>query len=157
MLTMHSEGGPEMIYDSVEALEKEFGKDRPLVLAITILTSINRTLMNWWMGIPGTVEEEVVRRARLAMVVGADGVVCSPNEAARVREACGEKLLIVTPGIRFSGEEERDQKRVNTPRAAIANGSDMLVMGSDLRKGNPEENVTRAIHEIELGLQDRLK
>ena len=71
-----------------------------------------------------------------------------------VREACGGGFLIVTPGIRFSGEEERDQKRVNTPRAAIANGADMIVMGSDLKK-DPANNIPRALKEIELGLQDR--
>jgi orotidine-5'-phosphate decarboxylase len=99
------------------------------VLAVTVLTSLDRSDLDEAMIVPGTVSEIVVERAARALAAGADGVIASPNEAARIRalpEAAGR--LIVTPGVRPAGSAAGDQKRIATPAAALAAGADHLVV-----------------------------
>ena len=129
LFNVHALGGYEMMTRTVEALHKECGeKDRPKVLAVTILTSSDaQTLSEVGIGLP--VEEMVVRLAKLARKAGIDGVVASPREVALVREACGADFLIVTPGVRPSFSSADDQKRIMTPAEAITAGSDYLVIG----------------------------
>jgi orotidine-5'-phosphate decarboxylase len=104
------------------------GVPRPLVIAVTVLTSLDRDALNA-LGIPGTVEEEVVRLALLARESGLDGVVASPLEIEAIRAACGREFLIVTPGVRPAGSAAHDQARVATPAAAVRAGADYLVVG----------------------------
>lgn len=129
LFNVHALGGYDMMARTVEALHKEYGeKDRPKVLAVTILTSSDaQTLSDVGIGLP--VEEMVVRLAKLARKAGIDGVVASPREVALVREACGPDFLIVTPGVRPSFASADDQKRIMTPAEAITAGSDYLVIG----------------------------
>jgi orotidine-5'-phosphate decarboxylase len=158
MLTIHALGTKKMIKETLEkAVEaaEELGEERPLILAVTILTSMDKDDMNE-IGIPGEIEDEVKRLAQVAIEAGADGTVSSPKEAPLIRPLPGGRgILIVTPGIRFRGGDVRDHnvKRVTTPKEAIELGADMVVMGSDLKKGIPEENVKRALAEIEEGLK----
>lgn len=129
LFNVHALGGYEMMARTVEALHKECGeKDRPKVLAVTILTSSDAQTLRE-VGIELPVEEMVVRLARLARKAGIDGVVASPREVAPVREACGPDFLIVTPGVRPSFSSADDQKRIMTPAEAIKAGSDYLVIG----------------------------
>jgi orotidine-5'-phosphate decarboxylase len=104
------------------------GKPRPLIIAVTVLTSLDQTALAE-IGVAGSVEEEVVRLAKLSQASGMDGVVASPLEIRAIREACGPDFLIVTPGVRPSGGATHDQARVATPEAAIAAGADYLVIG----------------------------
>jgi orotidine-5'-phosphate decarboxylase len=123
-LTVH--GDPQVVRAAGEGKK---GSDLK-ILAVTVLTSLDRADLDANMIIPGGVAEIAVERARRALAAGADGVICSPQEAAAVRalpEAAGR--LIVTPGVRPAGAELGDQKRVMTPAEAIRAGADHLVIG----------------------------
>jgi orotidine-5'-phosphate decarboxylase len=102
--------------------------EKPKLLAVTVLTSLDAADLAA-MGVIGTPLEQVVRLARLTKESGIDGVVCSPQEIAAVRAACGPDFLIVTPGVRPAGGSLDDQRRVMTPRQALEAGADLLVIG----------------------------
>ena len=126
MMTVHASGGPAML----EAAKAAVGdaEDAPRLVAITVLTSLDAADLDL-VGVGATVEQQVVRLARLAQATGLDGVVCSPVELPAVVEATGTGFLKVTPGVRPAGTEASDQKRVATPPAAIAAGATHLVIG----------------------------
>ncbi len=124
LLTVHAAGGAAMM----QAAARARGEAKTRLLAATVLTSHDAgTLAE--IGLAGPVRDAVRRLALLARASGADGVVCSPEEAALVREACGPGFLIVTPGIRPAGAAAQDQSRTSTPAAARAAGADYLVVG----------------------------
>ena len=102
---------------------------RPLLIAVTQLTSTNQERMQEELWIPKPIDEVVMHYARNAQKAGLDGVVCSPQEAERVHFVCGTEFLTVTPGIRFEGGEAGDQARIMTPKQAARNGSDYIVVG----------------------------
>ena len=132
MFNIHASGGYKMMYDAVEAVKKssaELGIKKPLVLGVTVLTSIDQTTLNNELRINGTVEEQVVHLAKLAQKAGLDGVIASPQEIKAIRAACGSDFLIVTPGVRPLWAASQDQKRVTTPKEAIEQGADYLVIG----------------------------
>jgi orotidine-5'-phosphate decarboxylase len=104
------------------------GVPRPLVIAVTVLTSLSEPDLHA-IGVEGSVLDEVVRLALLARESGLDGVVASPQEIEAIRAACGREFLIVTPGVRPSGTAHHDQARVATPAAAVRAGADYLVVG----------------------------
>lgn len=133
MFNVHAAGGSAMmqaamqgVSDAVQACEVQAG---PLVIAVTQLTSTSRETLNAEIGIPGSVEEAVVRYAVLAKHAGLQGVVASPLEVGAIKSACGERFLTVTPGIRPAGAALGDQTRVTTPREAVDGGTDFLVIG----------------------------
>lgn len=131
MFTVHSLGGRAMIAAAREAVEPF--TPRPLVLAVTLLTSMNeQTLAE--VGIAGPVASRVAALARLAQAAGADGVIASPHEVPAVRAACGPGFLIVTPGVRPAGQAVGDQQRVATPAQALAAGADYLVIGRPITR-----------------------
>jgi orotidine-5'-phosphate decarboxylase len=131
MVNVHAAGGSAMMRAARAAADRaagEMGVSPPLVIAVTVLTSLSgedlaRT------GVPDTPIEQVERLARLAQDAGMDGVVASPLEIQAVREACGAKFAIVTPGIRASDAAKDDQTRTLSPREAIAAGASYLVVG----------------------------
>lgn len=125
---LHAAGGTEMMSAALEGLTRPDGS-RPLLIAVTMLTSIDQERMEGELGISGSLPEVVMQYAKNARSAGLDGVVCSPLEAGAVHEACGSSFLTVTPGIRFSGGAEGDQKRVTTPALARRLGSDYIVVG----------------------------
>ena len=133
MLNVHASGGFDMMRAAAEAAAqaaREFGVARPICLAVTVLTSLNRRALERELGVTASVESHVLRLAEAARDAGLDGCVASPQEIRRVRLALGERFTIVTPGIRpASATGEDDQKRVATPRAALAAGADYLVVG----------------------------
>jgi orotidine-5'-phosphate decarboxylase len=131
MFNVHALGGREMMEQTVAAVDKLYPRghaDRPLLLAVTILTSsTDQTLRE--IGIERPVAEMVPRLAALAQQSGFDGVVASPKEVQLIRAACGPDFAIVTPGVRPIFASQDDQKRVTTPADAIAAGADYLVIG----------------------------
>jgi orotidine-5'-phosphate decarboxylase len=128
LTNLHALGGAEMMETAAAAVRKEFGDDRPRLLAVTVLTSSTAGTLRG-VGIDHPVEEMVVRLARLAQEAGMDGVVASPLEIGLIRAACGPDFLIVTPGVRPSFSTADDQKRIMTPAEAVAAGADYLVVG----------------------------
>ena len=125
LLTVHAVGGPEMLRAAVEGAGASCG-----VLAVTVLTSMDAELLGIaWGRTPPVVVNEVVRLAGITAEAGAHGVVCSGSEAAEVKQAFGDRLAILVPGIRFADGETHDQRRVVTPGAAAAAGASYVVLG----------------------------
>ena len=133
MLTLHTLGGRKMISAAVRA-GQEFGAQRPLILGVTILTSHEEEALRDELGIDRELSKEVIHLARMAQDEGADGVVASVHEASAIRKACGPDFLIVTPGIRMTGGDVHDQKRIDTPCSALQNGATHLVVGRPIRQ-----------------------
>lgn len=137
MFNVHACGGSKMMKAAAEALKEEaekLGVERPLLIAVTVLTSLNEEEVQGEIGISRSLEEQVAAMAKLAKECGLDGVVASPREIAIIREACGEDFLIVTPGIRPRDASVDDQKRIKTPGEAIKDGADYLVIGRPITK-----------------------
>jgi orotidine-5'-phosphate decarboxylase len=130
MLTLHAGGGAAMIAAAREAAEAGAGAGgaRPILLAVTVLTSLDATALAET-GVAGGPVQQVLRLARLAMAAGADGLVCSPQEVAKIRDALGEAPLLVVPGVRPAGSAAGDQARTATPSEAVAAGADWIVVG----------------------------
>jgi orotidine-5'-phosphate decarboxylase len=131
MFNVHALGGREMMAKTVAEVDARYPRgsnERPLLLAVTILTSSTEATLRE-VGIERPVREMVLRLARLAQEAGMDGVVASPQEVGLIREACGADFAIVTPGVRPASAALDDQKRVMTPGEAIAAGADFLVIG----------------------------
>jgi orotidine-5'-phosphate decarboxylase len=139
MLTVHAGGGPEMLTAAVQAAES-----RLAVLAVTVLTSMDAVQLEAT-GVTGTPAEQVERLANVALACGVKGLVCSPNEVARLRSRFGNEPLLVIPGIRPEGTEVGDQRRVATPAAAIASGASYLVVGRPITRAVDPEAAARAI------------
>jgi orotidine-5'-phosphate decarboxylase len=140
MVNCHAAGGIEMMKAAKQGLEEGAKGKRPLIIAVTQLTSTSKEAMNSEQGIPGEVLESVIRYAKAAKEAGLDGVVCSVHEAKAIKEACGPDFLTVTPGIRLASDSVDDQKRVATPAFAKEQGSDYIVVGRSITKAeNPKE------------------
>ncbi|MBR4748222.1 MAG: orotidine-5'-phosphate decarboxylase [Abditibacteriota bacterium] len=152
MFNVHALGGRIMMEAAKKAAYEEadrLGIPRPLVIAVTILTSIDKAILNSELGMEGEPAEAVVRLALLAREAGLDGVVASPMEITHIRKACGNDFLIVTPGVRPAGSETGDQKRVMTPADAIKAGADYLVIGRPItRAASPAEAAIRIAKEM---------
>ena len=144
MVDLHASGGLRMMEEAKRILEP-YGKDAPLLIAVTVLTSME-DLDLLQIGINASPMEQVLRLAHLTQRAGLDGVVCSPQEVEILRNACGEDFKLVTPGIRPTGADFGDQRRVMTPTAAIRAGSDYLVIGRPITKANNPVEVLRSIN-----------
>ncbi len=125
---LHAAGGAEMMRAALEGLTRPDGS-RPLLIAVTQLTSTNQETLENELLIREPMEQVVMSYAENARNAGLDGVVCSPLEAERVHSRCGAGFLTVTPGVRFADGDKGDQKRVMTPAQAKAIGSDYIVVG----------------------------
>ncbi len=129
MVNLHAAGAIPMMEAALEGLTRPDGT-RPLLLAVTQLTSTDQATMERDLLIGGRpIEEVILHYAENAKKAGLDGVVCSPLEAGSIHERCGASFLTVTPGVRFAGGEVGDQKRVTTPERARELGSDYIVVG----------------------------
>jgi orotidine-5'-phosphate decarboxylase len=128
MITVHAAGGPAMLEAAVEGVREGAPSDPPMVVAVTVLTSLDSASLSK-LGVRSTADELVREWAGLAQHHGLDGVVASAREAAELRRRCGENFVLVTPGIRPAGIAADDQRRVVTPAEAIAAGADLLVVG----------------------------
>ena len=138
-LTIHGQGGKKMIEQAKKAASEI--KSKPKILMVTILTALNDEDLKA-MGSNTSVTEQVEKLAKIAKDMNV-GVVCSGQEAKTVRKIIGPNLLIFTPGIRMHSDNKDDQQRVCTPMESIKNGSDKIIMGRSLMKGNIEDNLKR--------------
>ena len=147
LMTIHVAGGPGMMEAAVNAADQaasEDGKRRTKLLGVTVLTSLDEGDLAA-VGQPGPVAEQVQRLALLARDSGLDGVICSPQEVAVLRDICGADFLLVVPGIRPVGSAVGDQKRVMGPRAAIQAGADYLVIGRPITEAQHPAAAAQAI------------
>ena len=145
-LTIHGQGGKKMIEQAKKAASEI--KSKPKILMVTILTALNDEDLKA-MGNNVSVIEQVEKLAKVAKDMNV-GVVCSGQEAKIVRKIIGPALLIFTPGIRLHSDNKDDQQRVCTPMESIKNGSDKIIMGRSLIKGNIEENLNRISNSLKL-------
>ena len=145
-ITIHGQGGKAMIEKAKKAVNEI--KSRPKIMMITILTALNNDDLKAT-GNSNTVEEQVGKLAEVAKEMNV-GVVCSGHEAKNVRKVIGPDLLIFTPGIRMTNDDKDDQKRICTPIESIKNGSDKIIMGRSLIKGNIEENLNRVLTSLKI-------
>ena len=147
-LTVHASGGSAMLRAAVEAAHAA-GRDRPRVLAVTVLTSLDRALLQRELQVPVAVEGHAVHLAGLAQAAGCDGVVASPREAGRLRATLGRGALVVTPGIRPASAGADDQARTATAAAAIRAGADYVVVGRPITAApDPAAAATALIDEL---------
>jgi orotidine-5'-phosphate decarboxylase len=148
MMTLHTTGGLEMMKaaagEAAEAAEK-LGNERPLIIGVTVLTSLSGEDLSAVMPFDGRVSDLVLRLAERAKAAGLDGIVASVEEARLVKERLGNEFIVVTPGIRPSGADVGDQKRVATPRKAVEAGSDYLVVGRPIIQAPSPAEAARAI------------
>jgi orotidine-5'-phosphate decarboxylase len=153
MFNVHCSGGTAMLIAAVNAAQEtaaELNIPRPLILGVTILTSIDAKILKSELGIEKELTRQVVYFAQLARDAGLDGVVASPKEIIPIREKLGKEFIILTPGIRPSwAADAQDQKRIMTPRDAISAGANYLVVGRPITQSpNPVEAAQRILDEI---------
>lgn len=148
MVNLHAAGGSEMMKAALNGLTRADGT-RPLLIAVTQLTSTTEEVMQRELLIERPLAEVVMDYAANAAGAGLDGVVCSPREARAVHERCGSGFLTVTPGVRFAGADTQDQKRVMTPEAAAREGADYIVVGRPItQSADPQAAYARCIREF---------
>ena len=143
LLTVHAAGGQQMMRAAAEAAA-EMGENRPRIVAVTVLTSLDQTDLAA-VGVAGGVTDQAARLADLALASGLDGVVCSAHEAATLRRQLGPEAILVVPGIRPAGAATGDQKRVMGPAEAMAAGATHLVIGRPITEAADPAAAARAI------------
>ncbi|MFD1955163.1 orotidine-5'-phosphate decarboxylase [Paenibacillus thailandensis] len=151
MFNVHAAGGSAMMRAALEGVDAAVpaGGKRPVVIAVTQLTSTSAAVMNDEIGIAGSVEDAVLRYAKLAKEAGLNGVVASPAEASAVKAACGDSFCTVTPGIRPTWAAAGDQSRIMTPREALAQGTDYMVIGRPITAApSPREALESILKEL---------
>lgn len=148
MCNLHAAGTIEMMRAALEGLTRPDGT-RPLLIAVTQLTSTSEERMHNDLLINGNINDVVVHYAKNAKIAGLDGVVCSPLEAGIVKEACGKEFITVTPGIRFADGAVGDQVRITTPERAKEIGTDYIVVGRPITAAeNPVAAYERCLQEF---------
>ena len=148
MFNVHASGGRAMMRAAAEAATaaaKEFAARRPLVVAVTVLTSLDRAALGAELGVTSSVEGHVLHLCRLAREAGLDGNVASPNEIRAIRNNLGAGWVIVTPGVRPAGGESNDQARIATPGAAARAGAHYLVVGRPITAAADPVHAAHAI------------
>lgn len=145
MVNVHASGGERMMSASRQILEP-YGNDRPLLIAVTVLTSMEQADLRG-IGIDVAPKEHVMRLASLTQNAGLDGVVCSAQEAHMLKSHLGQEFKLVTPGIRPIGSATGDQRRIMTPSEAIKAGSDYLVIGRPITQATRPDEVLKAIND----------
>lgn len=148
MTNLHASGTCNMMKSAIEGLTRPDGT-RPILIAVTQLTSTDQESMEKDLLINKPIDEVVLHYANNAKISGLDGVVCSPLEAGKVHDVCGNEFITVTPGVRFADGDKGDQKRVMTPAEARKIGSDYIVVGRPITGAeNPVEAYERCIKEF---------
>ncbi len=147
MFNVHASGSLEMMRTTVKEVERVCRRQklrRPIMLGVTVLTSLNQDDLQR-VGVKHKVADQVVRLALLTKEAGMDGVVASPHEVGDIRKACGPSFVIVTPGVRPAQSKNNDQQRVMTPSAAVRAGVDYIVVGRPILESADPVSAARAI------------
>ena len=148
MCNVHAAGTIAMMEAALKGITKADGTG-PLLIAVTQLTSTSEERMKTELLINESIDEVVMHYAENAKIAGLDGVVCSPLEAKKVHDTCGEQFLTITPGVRFSADDIGDQARIMTPAQAKDIGSDYIVVGRPITAAeNPVEAYRRCVKEF---------
>lgn len=148
MCNLHASGAVPMMEGALKGLTRADGT-RPLLIAVTQLTSTSQEIMEKDLLIEKPIDEVVIHYAKNAKLAGLDGVVCSPLEAGKVKENCGKEFVTVTPGVRFADGDIGDQSRVTTPEKAKEIGSDYIVVGRPITAAkNPIEAYNICLNEF---------
>ena len=148
MTNVHASGTIKMMEAGLKGLTKEDGT-RPLLIAVTQLTSTSQEVMEQDLLIKENIEDVVMHYAENSKKAGLDGVVCSPLEVQAVKRKCGKDFLTITPGIRFSTDSKDDQSRITTPSKAKELGSDYIVVGRTITKAeNPQEVYRKCVEDF---------
>ena len=148
MTNLHASGASIMMKGAIEGLTREDGT-RPLIIAVTQLTSTDQEIMERDILIEKPLDEVVLSYAKTASDSGLDGVVCSPLESGKVHDKCGKNFITVTPGVRLEGDAKGDQKRVTTPAMARELGSDYIVVGRSITgASDPVKAYERCVKEF---------
>jgi len=132
MMTLHLSGGPAMLQAAVEEAQFFEEDERPLIVGVSVLTSLDQNILTNHLGVPRSIHEQMVSLSQLGIQSGLDGVVCSPQEVSILRQNLGHMPVIVTTGIRKDRLEGDDQQRFGTALQALADGASYLVMGRTL-------------------------
>ena len=152
MVNVHASGGRRMLGASSEAIASHTSSPAPLLIAVTVLTSMDQADLQS-IGLTIEPQEQVLRLARLTKECGLDGVVCSAKEASSLKAALGQDFCLVTPGIRPAGSAADDQRRIVTPQQAVQNGSDYLVIGRPITQAEDPAAMCEHIYN-DLGLNN---
>lgn len=145
MLTLHIAGGPAMMTAASEEAHAYAEEEAPLLMGVSVLTSLDQHTLTDHLGVPRSVEEHMVQLSALAVDSGLDGVISSPQEVAAIRKGIGHQGIIVTPGIRLAGGETHDQHRIGTASQAFDDGADYVVIGRVLTEA---EDIGAALHQL---------
>ncbi len=152
ILNLHTSGGLAMMRAAADAASEGsalYGVARPILVGVTVLTSLDANDLEA-VGQKAPPRDQVIRLARLAKKAGLDGVVCSAQEAGNVRDVCGEPFVRIVPGVRPSWSATNDQKRVTTPKEALAEGATYIVVGRPITGAqNPLDAAARIVEELE--------
>lgn len=136
MCNVHASGTVDMMKAAMKGLCHNGSENRPLLIAVTQLTSTSEERMQKELLINASLEETVIKYAQNAKEAGLDGVVCSPRESTIIHEACGDEFLTITPGVRFADSKKDDQVRITTPQGAKELGSNFIVVGRPITKAD---------------------
>lgn len=150
MFSLHASGGQKMMEACAQACREtafEYNVRKPLALAVTVLTSISQEMFEEEIGIKRPIADQVVYWAQMAQKAGIDGVVASPHEITRIRQAVGKEFAIVTPGVRPLWASTNDQARIMTPKEAIECGASHLVVGRPITQHRDPKTAVRMIVE----------
>lgn len=152
MFTVHALGGFEMM-ESAQKVIWESKSKKILILGVTLLTSLDEAFLQDFLGVNKSMESQILDLAGLVQSAGLGGVVASPKEVSLIKKQCGKDFIVVTPGIRPKGARSDDQKRIETPDKAIANGADYIVVGRAIINAKDRKKAAESIIEdIENGL-----
>lgn len=147
MMNVHAAGGYAMM-EAAQNVMLSYGPSRPLLVAVTVLTSLNALDLPQ-IGVASSLQNQVENLALLAQQAGLDGVVCSAHEVATIKARCGKQFVAVTPGLRLAEDAQHDQKRVQTPQAALRAGSDYLVIGRSITQApSPARVIENLLQQI---------
>jgi orotidine-5'-phosphate decarboxylase len=149
IITIHTLGGKTMMEAAAKAARQESeltGKQKPLIIGVTVLTSMDDEELEG-IGIKTNTANQVELLAKLAKESGLDGIVCSPHEIKKVKSVCGNDFITVVPGIRPLSSDKDDQKRVMTPKEAINNGADYIVIGRPITKAEKPSIAAKEIYD----------
>ena len=158
IFNVHASGGKEMMAAAVKGAKEEAKKnniEKPLILAVTILTSIDQEIMNNEINMQGDIDSQVLNLAKISKESGMDGIVCSAADLEKIKKELPENFFFLTPGIK-GATIGSDQKRIYTPKKAISEGSSLLVLGRGILKAsNRREEARKVLQLIEEGLKNK--